>query len=89
MDNRTFYGMLLIILYLLYLKFHNSDTLQNLFQFNNIEPFKTPSTFKTIMQLNRKLNLLKANIVDLAAVAKHNTLNVCRISKSIAEVDFH
>ena len=40
MDNRTFYGLLLIILYLLYLKYHNSDTLQNLLQFNNIETFK-------------------------------------------------
>ena len=89
MDNRTFYGMLLIILYLLYLKYHNSDILQNLLQFNNIEPFRTSYKFRMIMQLNRKLNLLKANIVDLAAVAKHNTLNVCRMTKSIAEADFH
>ena len=47
------------------------------------------NTQRMIMQLNEQLNLLRANIVDLAAVAKHNTLNVCKISKSMAEVDFH
>ena len=89
MNNRTFYSILLIILYLLYLKYHNSDTLQNLLQFNNIEPFRTSSTQSEINKLYKSLNLLKANIIDLASVAKHNTLNVCKITKSMAELDFH
>ena len=87
MDNRTFYGILLIILYLLYLKYHNSDIVQNLLQFNNIEPFRTSSTQSEIYKLYKSLNLLKANIVDLASVAKHNTLNVCKINKSMAEME--
>ena len=42
-----------------------------------------------INKLNKSVNLLRGNIVDLASVAKHNTLNVCKITKSMAEVDFH
>ena len=87
MDNRTFYGILLIILYLLYLKYHNNDIVQNLLQFNNIETFRTSRTQKEINKLNKSVNLLRGNIVDLAAVAKHNTLNVCKITKSIEEVN--
>ena len=89
MDNRTFYGLLLIILYLLYLKYHNSDIVQNLLQFNNIETFRTSRTQRAIFNLNKSVNLLRGNIVDLASVAKHNTLNVCKITKSMAELDFH
>lgn len=89
MDNRTFYGLLLIILYLLYLKYHNSDILQNLLQFNNIETFRTSRIQRDINKLNKSVNLLRSNIIDLASVAKHNTLNVCKITKSMAELEFH
>tara|TARA_Y100000590_G_C15728895_1_gene1016310 strand:+ start:669 stop:944 length:276 start_codon:yes stop_codon:yes gene_type:complete len=88
MDEISIFGLGLILLYVLYLQYTNKVRTY----FTNsvhIEPFKTSKTKKQINSLKKNISLLKANIVDLASVAKHNTLNICRMKKSIEEVDFH
>ena len=85
MDSKTFYGFLLIIMGLLYIKYY--DTIHEKIWMR--ETFRTSKTQKKLNKINKTLRLLRANIVDLASIAKHNTSNICRISKSIAEVEFH
>lgn len=88
MNNKTFYSILLIIIYILYIKYSNIVKI-------NIETFLPSKKIyekiikKEINKLNKSVKNLRSNIIDLASVAEHNTLNICRIEKSIEEASFH
>ena len=82
--NKTLYSILLIAIYILYIKYHNSDCVKNII---NIEPFKS-SKNKELGKINNSLNLLRENIVDLASIAKHNTTNICKIKKNMGKTPF-
>ena len=79
------YNILLILLYIFYLKYHNTSIFKDLFK--SKETFK--NTKDEIAELTNSVKLLRENIIDLASVAKHNTMNVCKINKSIEEVKYH
>ena len=90
MENRRIYAILLIILYLLYITFHKNNIVKQLFNIN--ETFEDDRYIKRINSkmdsLSRNMKSLRANIVDLAVVCKHNTTNICKFQKTLTSAEY-
>jgi hypothetical protein len=84
MDTKQTYGLLLILLFMLYLiKPFTFKT--------DKEPFATDtqrlkSIQKDINKINNDMITASKDIVNLASVSKHNILRICKLNKTMTEV---
>ena len=90
MENRRIYAILLIILYLLYITFHKNNIVKQLFNIN--ETFEDDRYIRKLNSrmdsLSHDMKNLRANIVDLAVVSKHNTTNICKFHKTLTSAEY-
>lgn len=83
MDSRILYGLLLILLFLLYFRYLNYN-----------ETFAGKSNKGELKKLEEKISNIEKNIdkragqlVDLAVIAKHNIYNICKMRKMTAQIE--
>ena len=84
MDTRQTYGLLLILLFMLYL------TTPFTFK-KDKEPFVSDTKRINLVAKdidNIKLDMIRAtkDILDLASISKHNILRICKMNKTMTEM---